>query len=656
MKSFIEKIEKADLSEVLEEKIRESTDKNVALMWTALKCFEKTDDQLFKVMGFDRKALQSEVYNFLGKKMEQPSRVLNNNKRTNPTFNPINEDPEAFFTNVLNKGQESSQTAKTKENTSPMHHHNEKQQTITETISKNINWNLGPEKLIKQSLLTGDLESAVDVALKAGRDAEALLIASTGSQELFNKTKLNFFNRNKDLFIKNIFSSIINKSFDSLLEYNVQRDWKEYILYAKTYLNPNEFLTFANNIGDKLASSNEVYTAVVCYILGDNYDQCVRILYDKYLKETDNLDKNSKKLQTQNLFEEVIAINYILNSDGKSDLTDKIITDYCELLINEGLFVEACTYIIKIKNKSQRILGLYDRLYNHCDSKAVKQFHKLNPPYNIMVIKAKLANTAKVKSEKSNTNVKTNTLFPDDPKTNLFSGKGNEETARKDTFGRTTNPNPVPNRNTRPNFPNNPSVPVVNPPVTQVNEQPKRPNRFPSKQAEETVSQPINTSTNTRTNPGPFKTVNPPVMPKQPELTNQPIVNPPTINTSIKTSNVSPPVRAPIITNPPITTGAKDLTRTNPTPITTQKFNPNNNVTTTSEPQNVQMSQDEESVYSGFERIQEQYNLFAKDENKQKDFSNKLSSLFTKLKSHELKINLLKLLLDFINGNKYFNF
>ena len=123
--------------------------------------------------------------------------------------------------------------------------------TLTETISKNINWNLGSEKLIKDSLLIGDLDNAVEVAMKCGRDAEALLIASNGSKELFLKAKNLFFSKNKDLFIKNIFSSIIKQDFEQLLEYNIIKDWKEYVLYALTYLAKSDFGKFASNVQSK---------------------------------------------------------------------------------------------------------------------------------------------------------------------------------------------------------------------------------------------------------------------------------------------------------------------------------------------------------------------------------------------------------------------
>ena len=40
---------------------------------------------------------------------------------------------------------------------------------VVDHISRNINWNEGVEKIIKQSILIGNLEEAVDCCLKCGR-------------------------------------------------------------------------------------------------------------------------------------------------------------------------------------------------------------------------------------------------------------------------------------------------------------------------------------------------------------------------------------------------------------------------------------------------------------------------------------------------------
>jgi len=59
--------------------------------------------------------------------------------------------------------------------------------TITETVSKNANWDEGPEVMIKRNLMFGNLEYAAEVALKCGRVAEAFCIAQAGGEELFSE-------------------------------------------------------------------------------------------------------------------------------------------------------------------------------------------------------------------------------------------------------------------------------------------------------------------------------------------------------------------------------------------------------------------------------------------------------------------------------------
>ena len=61
------------------------------------------------------------------------------------------------------------------------------------------------------------------------------------------------------------------------------------------------------------------------------------------------------------------------------------------------------------------------------------------------------------------------------------------------------------------------------------------------------------------------------------------------------------------------------------------------------------MNQDEETVHISFEKYLTIYNSTYTDENKQKDFYQRVVPLLTKLKNHEIKIILLKLLIEFIN-------
>jgi protein transport protein SEC31 len=657
MKTFIEKTEKIDSATFLEEKILSSKDnhkdKNATLFWVTLKCLLKDDyQQLFTLMGFEKNKLQSEVYAFIGKKSEKTQ----NKERQRVTLvnNNINDEAEEFWNTAMAKNDKEE----AKVNSKSTEVLNEKPMTIQETVTKNINWNQGAEKLIKHSLLIGDLESAVDVALKCGREAEALLIASAGDKNLFNKAKASFFNKNKDLFIKNIFSSIINGNFEALFEYNVLKDWKEYILYAKTYLQGGEFINFANNLGDRLSSNTDIYMALVCYALGRNYEKCVELLYNNYLKETEKLGKNEKKYFTQNLFEHIISLNNILSS-GSDAITDKIISEYCEILINEGLFTEALSYLSKLKNSNNRILTLYDRLQNHCDYN--NKYAKLQPPFNIIVVKPKIEKVAvssKAKGLSTNTGANTNKLPTKTGKDILW----DEPQDKKNPFEN----KPVKNLK---GFGNNrdeghPSE-IVNQPKPSENRVPLTKNPFhksnppneikpnPLNELSNTNNSTINSNVTTEKRPTPGRPVNPPmplkrssVEPETPIQNNpSPVINPPVRAPNVPPKNVLP---RPVNSLPNL-----NKTETTTTPAI-NKLVPSSSVTSLPSQSNIQpMSTEEELVHSSFEKFIDLYNSSYPDDNKQKDFFNRVSPLLTKLKNHEIKINLLKLLVEFINSKIY---
>ena len=78
-------------------------------------------------------------------------------------------------------------------------------------VPRNFNWNIGKEKLIKQNILIGNYEGAIDAALKCGRTAEALIIAYSIDQNTFTSTLKTFFTETTDNFITDILRNITYK-------------------------------------------------------------------------------------------------------------------------------------------------------------------------------------------------------------------------------------------------------------------------------------------------------------------------------------------------------------------------------------------------------------------------------------------------------------
>jgi hypothetical protein len=92
-----------------------------------------------------------------------------------------------------------------------------KMQFITESVSKNVNWDEGAEGIIKRNLLVGNLEYAADVALKCGRTTEALLIAEAGGEKLLERIKEEYFMNCKDSYVKLFLRSIVQEEYKEII-------------------------------------------------------------------------------------------------------------------------------------------------------------------------------------------------------------------------------------------------------------------------------------------------------------------------------------------------------------------------------------------------------------------------------------------------------
>ena len=360
IKSFVEKSEKNDLREILDMKIEQaknqgSKNTNLILFWTALKSiYEKNKDLIFNEMGLNREEFSNEISSALGitKKKENIQQLYM------PQVEESAEDLDKLFDKPIEQSVPRKLSVNAKEAEMP--------NTITEEYTRNMNWNVGNEKVIKRSLLLGDLESAVQLLFKNNRCCEALLIASS-KPELFQRAKETYFSKENDLFVKSIFPAIINNNFELLFDYNVLKEWKEYLFYANTYSENNDtFRQFAEKLGDKLSNNPDIYSSLVCYILAEQYDKIINLLYNLYNKEVDKT--NDKKELLHNLFEQTQLVNKIINTNGNPNETfNKIIYEYTLLLVQEGLNVEASKYLINIKDSGdEKIMELYERLYYNC--------------------------------------------------------------------------------------------------------------------------------------------------------------------------------------------------------------------------------------------------------------------------------------------------
>ena len=653
IKNFFNKYEQNDLISILDEKINENIKDgkhtNMSFFWVCLKGIYINDEKLlFKEMGLDKEEIGNEVLSALGKKKKKENiphtftQTIEDDENVEQIFD---EEPIQRKDSPINKIE------------------TEQPNTITENKVRNINWNVGNEKLVKKSLLIGDLESAVELLFKNERYSEALLVASM-QPELFEKAKENYFKNNGDLFVKSFFPAIINRNFEMLFEYNL-RDWKEYLLYAKTYLNQNDFQQFAEKLGDKLSTFPDIYPALTSYILSGKIDKLLDLLYSNYQKELDKeVDKNEL---LQNTYQYIILTYKILIGDsrGFSNLNaNKVLYEYCLLLIREGLNLEAGKCLNSIRgNNNTQIEELYDRLYYNCEEELGRKFTKPNNPYNIIIIRPKNQN---IKGK--NQMVHNKLQNPINPQIVQPQNVNRNQLNPQNQFHRPQfQPQYPQNRNIQSNPPFNQNKPnVINKPpkIMHQNEHNKpfsnNPIQDQNKIQEENQMNNTNTQTqNTQnqplfdfsgenkgqqriTKPPPIKPINQrrinnPPQPHFPQQNIQRTQNQNDIKNISNSGNIS---NVPHFGNNNIDKG--NSFQNNP------QF-PNQNIQ--NEQEEIPMSNDEQNIYNYFENIVNVYNNVYPDENKRRDFESKIVVLLGKLKKHEIKHNLMKLLEEFIMLN-----
>ena len=85
---------------------------------------------------------------------------------------------------------------------------------------------MGKERLVKQNILIGNYEGAIDAALKCGRTAEALIIAYSVDQNLFSNTLKAYFTETTDNFITDILKNIAYRDPVELVNKHDLLKWK----------------------------------------------------------------------------------------------------------------------------------------------------------------------------------------------------------------------------------------------------------------------------------------------------------------------------------------------------------------------------------------------------------------------------------------------
>ena len=132
------------------------------------------------------------------------------------------------------------------------------------------------------ALLAGDIELAVDTAIKQNRFAEALILSIRGGQELWTRTQARYFQeaagREENSDGLALVEAVALNGWEKLVSNCDLSSWREVLAAVLTYTDTSSKHVLAGRLGDRLADGKErekLVSALQCYLVAGQLDKIV---------------------------------------------------------------------------------------------------------------------------------------------------------------------------------------------------------------------------------------------------------------------------------------------------------------------------------------------------------------------------------------------
>ena len=412
---------------VLSEKKMNRTDydEKDKLEWSFIKAAKSDDNnELIKALGYSKNEIIKQAEQMTGKshrKKEQEAPIGGGGVKTVKTtinYTKMSDDQASnFFDNL--RIQKDKNEKKDLKLPKVIQEGVEKEHIISETSSKNINWNAGIEKLIKENILVGNIEGAVDCALKCGRVAEALTLAYTKGHEFFISTVKTHFTASKEPFLKTVIKNLAEDDIEELVESYSLTDWKECLALIATQCEGKELRDMINIIGDRFMKEKKDSThAVLCYILARNIQGILEIYMNNFIEIPRS--STEKVIYLIKTVEKILALsNIFLCSDKLNPHLDTFIYELALIFQQYNHPILSMQILALADPKDIRILRIRDRIIQNSRNNIQNLFSATKFPFQIENVGTKSAKAkpqAKPESASKpivNKGVPLNTFKPD---------------------------------------------------------------------------------------------------------------------------------------------------------------------------------------------------------------------------------------------------
>ncbi|KAM4636086.1 protein transport protein Sec31B isoform 2-T2 [Discoglossus pictus] len=319
-------------------------DKNI---WNFLKVNFEQDarEKYLKLLGYSKEELDKKISSALGESWQSKSSPSEAEELI-PSIQSVSSQGTSSF------------TGQTLSSNSSMEFFNLPPQ---DSVKFEIPVTTDTDGLISQALLLGNFEGAVDLCLKDGRFADAIILANAGGEDLLRETQQWYFAQQKNKITSLLSSVVQHKWKDIVLSCNLQ-SWKEALALLLTYSKPGEYAELCDALGSRLESEGEgklSSQACFCYITSGNVDK----LAECWVKT----HETSTPLALQDLLEKAMVLRKSIEllqgtalPPQGTVLVEKV-AQYASLLASQGNLCAAMNYLPDDSNEIL-IHQLRDRL------------------------------------------------------------------------------------------------------------------------------------------------------------------------------------------------------------------------------------------------------------------------------------------------------
>eukprot|EP00698_Gefionella_okellyi_P004125 TRINITY_DN13861_c0_g1_i1.p1 TRINITY_DN13861_c0_g1~~TRINITY_DN13861_c0_g1_i1.p1 ORF type:complete len:1141 (-),score=252.13 TRINITY_DN13861_c0_g1_i1:7-3429(-) len=222
----------------------------------------------------------------------------------------------------------------------------------------------GAEQAIQRALLVANFSTVVDICLRCGRYADALMFAITGGPALIAKAQQAYLQRYSTPYLR-LLSAITDQKLGQLVANASPIEWKDTLVLICSYAGEKDFVELCNMLGQRVESVlGDTRAALLCFMCAGNMDKVVlEFIRREASHEGDSLDALCTVVELVSIFRKATEETVV------HDLMTERYALYARALASQGMLEQARQLLDSAFNVRQSeevpqfVRELYDRVY-----------------------------------------------------------------------------------------------------------------------------------------------------------------------------------------------------------------------------------------------------------------------------------------------------